>query len=142
MRLLRSFTRRPIADRVLVAQAVAVHVGIAALLRACGLRRVVAWSASRARGAGISGDVETRLVWAVRTATCLVPLGRTCLTEALTVQYLLRRRSGDAVLRFGVAKPRPDTVDAHAWLETRGRILIGGETAGQYAPLERRREIA
>jgi hypothetical protein len=103
---------------------------------------------------------EDRVVWAVRTATHLVPAGRTCLTEALTAQHLLRRHGGDALLRFGVSACKvSDTRDpagrvsdtlsdisqapiaAHAWLEAAGRIIIGGDTAAQYQPMAARKEM-
>ena len=126
------------ADRVLVAHAIVVHLIVAALLRSVGLRRTTAWLARRP-GRDVSGsvcaDVEHRIAWAVRTATSQVPLGRTCLTEALTAQHLLRRCGRDATLRFGVARPHAGALAAHAWLEAADRIVIGGETAGGYRPL-------
>jgi transglutaminase superfamily protein len=139
MRLLRAFIRRPMADRALVAQAIGVHLAIAGLLRIAGLRRTTVCLARRPPGErgqrSACGDVEHRVAWAVRTATHLVPLGRTCLTEALAAQHLLRRRGHDATLRFGVDKPAGDALAAHAWVEAAGRILIGGESAARYRPL-------
>jgi transglutaminase superfamily protein len=138
MRLLRALVRRPPADRALVAHAIATHLAIATLLRVAGLRRTTACMARRPdrRAADPACvDAERRIAWAVRTATYLVPMGRTCLTEALTAQHLLRRRGCDTTLRFGVAKCAADAVTAHAWLETAGRILIGGESAALYASL-------
>lgn len=138
MNLLRALVRRPPADCALVAHAISVHLAIAVLLRIAGLRRTAACLARRAErrtAHAARGDVEQRVPWAVRTATHLVPIGRTCLTEALTAQHLLRRRGCDATLRFGVAKPAADALSAHAWLEAAGRILIGGETAGLFEPL-------
>jgi hypothetical protein len=138
MMLLRRFARRPVADRVLVAHAIVVHLTVAGLLRIAGLRATLAWLALWP-GRGMSGsacaDVEHRIAWAVRTATSIVPLGRTCLTEALTAQHLLRRCGRDATLRFGVARPRVGVLAAHAWLEAANRVVIGGETAAEYRPL-------
>ena len=73
----------------------------------------------------------------LRTATHLVPAGKTCLTEALTAQCLLRRRGADAALRIGVARATDAgaPLTAHAWLEQAGRIIMGGETADGYEPL-------
>jgi hypothetical protein len=45
-----------------------------------------------------------------------------CLSQALLVQALLRRRGLDAVLRVGVLKDDRN-FDAHAWLELEGRAL-------------------
>lgn len=135
MGLIRSIMRRPLADTALVAHALVAHGAVALLLRAAGLRRVSAWlaRAPRSRSVGASPRIEDRVVWAVRTATHLMPAGRTCLTEALTAQYLVRRRGGDAELRLGVS--RTATLRSHAWLETAGRIIIGGDNAHSYTPL-------
>lgn len=81
------------------------------------------------RGVSSQGeDDETateRIVWAVRTANRRVP-GTTCLVRAMTTQVLLRRRGIPASLRIGVAKDDVGGFRAHAWLESGGRVLIGG----------------
>jgi hypothetical protein len=162
MSLIRACARRPLSDSALVAHALVVHLTVALLLRVIGLRRLTALlsraqrparpkgSPSSRRGSCAStmgDDAERRVVWAVRTATYLVPLGRTCLTEALTAQHLLRRHGGDAMLRFGVSMCKVSgavqpPIAAHAWLEAAGRIIIGGETAALYEPLATRKEMS
>lgn len=80
---------------------------------------------------------EDRIVWAVRTVTTLIPLGRTCLTEALTVQALMRRAGLSCSVRFGVTKREATPgLAAHAWVERGTRRLLGGETVGRYDALE------
>jgi len=63
---------------------------------------------------------------------------RPCLTQALVLQYLLLRRGDDAAeLHIGVAKGEDGTLQAHAWVERGGRVLIGGENApGMYERFE------
>ena len=141
MNLLRASARRPLADTALVAYALVVHAAVAMFLAALGLKRVTGAldRLGRARGPrgsarGACNRIEDRVVWAVRTATHLVPVGRTCLTEALTAQYLVRRHGGDATLRLGVAADAVRPFAAHAWLDGAGRIIIGGETAAGYEP--------
>lgn len=76
-----------------------------------------------------------QIAWAVRVGSRAVPMA-TCLTQALTGQILLARRGHPAHLRIGVAKePRKD-LEAHAWLEYEGRVVIGdhGDLA-HYTPL-------
>jgi len=141
MNLLRASARRPLADTALVTYAIAVHAIVAVLLAALGLKRVTGAldrlsqaGATRGRVRGACDRIDDRVVWAVRTATHLVPVGRTCLTEALTARYLVRRHGGDATLRLGVAADRMRPFTAHAWLEAADRIIIGGETAADYEP--------
>lgn len=62
--------------------------------------------------------------WAVRTAAHVLPLALTCLPQALTVKYLLRR-DPDMPLHIGVERSDPGGFRAHAWVEKEGRIIIG-----------------
>jgi hypothetical protein len=62
-------------------------------------------------------------------------IGSTCLTEALALQALLLREGHEATLRLGVAKTEAGALEAHAWLESRGRVLIGGPESARFTPL-------
>jgi hypothetical protein len=142
MRLLRSALRRPLADILLVVNAVAVHLTAAAALRVVGLKRISAWLTCGSAALPPSNiELERRVAWAVRTATHLVPAGRTCLSEALTAVHLLGRRGSAATLRIGVAKSGDRELAAHAWVEQSGRTIIGGETAAEYLPLVSPKEV-
>jgi hypothetical protein len=79
-------------------------------------------------------DVTERIVWAVRAAASRVPRA-TCLTQALAAQVLLARRGQKSELHIGVTHDPRRRITAHAWLETRGRIVLGGETSDRYLPL-------
>ena len=76
-----------------------------------------------------------RIVWAVVVASRYVPKS-TCLTQALTAQVLLAQRGFPAQLHIGVAKQGEDKpLEAHAWVESEGRIVIGGSGLGHYTRL-------
>lgn len=67
-----------------------------------------------------------------------LPLGMTCLVEALAARAMLRRRGYDSRVRFGVrsAKSRR-TIESHAWLECDGLVVVGAIDALQeYAPMK------
>jgi hypothetical protein len=64
------------------------------------------------------------IIWAVAVASRYVPAA-TCLTQALAGQVLLNRYDAPALLRIGVAKNEQGAFQAHAWVESQGRILIG-----------------
>ena len=68
---------------------------------------------------------QYRIAQAVRTASWLVP-GATCLTQALATQALLHLRGDRPKLCFGIARNERGRLEAHAWLEANGRIVIGG----------------
>ncbi len=54
----------------------------------------------------------------------LVPAA-TCLTQALTAQTVLSRRGHDSRLRIGVAKDTQGNLEAHAWVECDGTVVVG-----------------
>ena len=58
-----------------------------------------------------------------------------CLSQALATQVMLGRRGRSATLRIGVANEE-GAVKAHAWLETEGKIIIGGsQSRNRFSPL-------
>ena len=77
-----------------------------------------------------------KVVWAVAVASRYMPGGAKCLARALATQVLLGRRGYQAQLRIGVAKNEKGQLEAHAWLESQGRIVIGGlKDLARYTPL-------
>lgn len=78
---------------------------------------------------------ESKLVWAVETAGRLAPWARTCLTQALTVQLLMSRRKLHSLLHIGVVKGEGEQLEAHAWVESAGEVIIGGFELERYVPL-------
>ena len=67
-----------------------------------------------------------RAAWAAHAVGQRLLPERPCLTQALVLQYLLLRRGDDAAeLHIGVTK-KDKTLQAHAWVERNGRVLIGG----------------
>lgn len=71
-----------------------------------------------------------RDVWAVRVVAGRLLPRRPCLTQALAVYFLLRRRGYAPQLQIGVTKEE-ETLRAHAWVESDGEIVIGGELSPQ-----------
>jgi len=139
--LARKFVRRSAADRRLLARAFGVHACVAVLLRVVPFRALSRWltagNADRAAGSNeMDGAAVERVVWAVRHAAAVAPWGRTCLSEALTAAILLGRAGCETTLRYGVASAGAGGLDAHAWLEHRGAVILG-QSARPYAALHR-----
>jgi hypothetical protein len=74
-----------------------------------------------------------RVVWAVMVASRFTPRA-SCLTQSFTAQVLLRRHGHPAELRLGIARDRGE-LDAHAWVESEGRVVIGNAELWRYSPL-------
>jgi hypothetical protein len=75
-------------------------------------------------------------VWAVHVASHYVPAA-TCLTQAIALQALLTRRGQEASLHIGVARDDKGQFEAHAWVESGGRVIIGGsrESTQRFTPI-------
>jgi hypothetical protein len=84
-----------------------------------------------------------KVVWAVTAAARRVPQA-TCLTQALATQIMLGRRGHRTSLQLGIMKSHAGKFDAHAWVERKGRVLIGlNDTFSQLTrlpPLEGERQ--
>ena len=75
-----------------------------------------------------------KLAQDVRVVSPYVPRA-TCLTQALAGQVLLAQYGYPAVVHLGVTKEEGQgTFQAHAWMESDGKIVIG-ESEGAYVSL-------
>lgn len=71
--------------------------------------------------------------WAVTVASRYV-LKATCLTQALTVQILLAQMGIRSDLRIGIKKVT-EILEAHAWVELEGKVIIGRHGMDKFIPL-------
>jgi transglutaminase superfamily protein len=135
LRRLAELARLPVAERRLLVQAAlllaTVRVALV-LLRWPVVRRLAARAARPvAGGAPVAAAALQR---AVERAGRHVP-GATCLSQAIALQILLGRRGRTADLRLGVAPGEGRRLEAHAWLEAEGHVLIGAAGRERYTPL-------
>lgn len=75
-----------------------------------------------------------RIIWAVVVASRYIPKA-TCLTKAMVAQVLLEQEGYPACLQIGVAKSDVGKVEAHAWVESQGQVVIGESGLKRYTPL-------
>jgi hypothetical protein len=115
-------------DRALLIGAV-----LLVLLMRCGLasigfaklgRLLSRFERAHPQAAKSPADVD-RIVWAVSAAGRVVLGDKPCLPLAMASQWLLRRRGVVTDLRIGVMRGDSGRLEAHAWVELDGRILIG-----------------
>jgi len=129
--------RRP-ADPVLLLRAsllvAAIRLGLTTL--PFRLVRRVAHKVSVPRGlhAG-DGPVDVhRIGRAVERVSRFIP-GATCLTQALSASILLAWYGADASVHIGVARDSEQKLTAHAWVTSRGSVIVGGSDLGRFQPL-------
>lgn len=65
-----------------------------------------------------------RIIWAVDAASRCVP-GSSCLVQAYALHISLARRGIPTSIRIGVQRNHLRHIDAHAWVEKDGQVLIG-----------------
>ena len=65
------------------------------------------------------------LVWTVDIVSRYTPGTAKCLVRALTTQLLLTRYGYAHQLHIGVAKSTANSLEAHAWIEYQGHVIVG-----------------
>jgi hypothetical protein len=130
MKSIRRFLGWSGAERGLVVQAALLLLAVRAALFILPFRTIsrLASRLARSRGDTDHPDRVTRdlVVWAV-TRVGRRLLGKdTCLPQALVGQVLLARNGFPARLQIGVRKDDDGELVAHAWVECRGDVVIGG----------------
>ena len=135
-RLRRLVTLTPLQRRLLIRALFLVSV-IRICLWLLPFRTVWRWLATPAEGVrdpDPDPTLSASIAWAVTTVSRYVPAA-TCLTQALAALSLLRQWDLPATLQIGVARGDGARLLAHAWVESGGKILIGGQRDTHYTPL-------
>lgn len=77
-----------------------------------------------------------RTLWAVEVVGNRLFPRNPCLTQAVVAQRILLRRGWPAELRIGVRKGETSALEAHAWVESGGKVVMGSRGfPEQYIPL-------
>jgi len=110
-----------------------IRFGLAVL----GYRRFHQFLAQHARSHAASTrqcfEQVEQIVWALSTAATVVLNKKSCLPLALTAQFWLGRCGVPTNLRIGAMRDESGRIQAHAWIEQQGQIILGGSPSiGQY----------
>jgi Transglutaminase-like superfamily len=136
---LRKFLRLSRDERRLVTSAAAtlaiVRIALWTIPYAS-VRRIVSVLARAARrDLRFPKPTAEQISWAVGAASSGIPGGANCLAKALAAEVMLSRFGYDCNLRIGVTKAVSGQLEAHAWLESDGKVLIGQFDLGRYRTL-------
>ncbi|HEY4953992.1 MAG TPA: lasso peptide biosynthesis B2 protein [Gemmatimonadaceae bacterium] len=141
---LRKIRALSAADWMLLPAALLAVLAARARLLLLPFARVRDWAAAPARQNSYIDDpvlLAARVGRAVAAASACVPGGRNCLVRAIAVQRMLSGLGLASELRIGASKSPAGRLDAHAWVECMGGIVIGGAfESGRYAALFRSTE--
>ena len=82
----------------------------------------------------LSEEVIYEVVWAVHLVSSKIPLGFSCLTQALTAKWLLKNQPGVQV-HIGVQKSTLEGFSAHAWIVYQNKIILGEQPNQLFEPI-------
>jgi hypothetical protein len=111
------------------------------LLTACALRTMslptlrVVFARLRPLLTPILRGSDQRVIWALEATGRRLAGLSTCLVRAIIVDTLLGTPERPLRLTIGVKREALGDLEAHAWVHDRDRILIGGSTAQEFAPM-------
>ena len=95
------------------------------------LRSGISWNNRSQTHNALSRNSESEaiklssIVKAVNTSTYYMPGGAKCLARALTTQVLMKQQGYSPQFCIGVTKTELGKLEAHAWIEYQGQIVIG-----------------
>ena len=128
MRRILKFVRLPSTEqRVLVKSAfllVAVRLGLLIFPFRALLNLLERAKSESREESNVSGMTSDRIAWAVVVTSRYIPFTK-CLTQALVAQILFAQYGYAAHLRIGVSKNENEQLEAHAWVECKGQVVIG-----------------
>ncbi len=141
MRLLRKFVGLSSIDRRLLLSAALVLGLVGAALRLFSFRRLLHLAdelpqrfSKRANSLSPSSE---RIVWAVTAVSRRMPFGAGCLTQAFAAKILFACWGYPALMRIGVSRGEDGRLEAHAWVETQGVIVVGAPASSRFTVLPR-----
>ncbi|NJK41361.1 MAG: lasso peptide biosynthesis B2 protein [Acaryochloridaceae cyanobacterium SU_2_1] len=73
----------------------------------------------------ISSRSVGKAIWAVNVSSRYMPGKVKCLARALATQVLICRQGYQPELKIGVAKAADHSLEAHAWIELQGQVIMG-----------------
>lgn len=73
-------------------------------------------------------------IWAVRVISARLPLGFTCLIQALATKWLLNNHP-DVRVCVGVRNSKTEGFSAHAWVTHQHKIILGEQTDQMSEPI-------
>ena len=136
MNCIRQFGALPARKRRLLLRAVALVAAVRITLWTLPFR----WVRSvvgrrRAVSPALAKLHVEHLTWAVQAAARRIP-GASCLTQAISLQYLMTSAGHEAEVHIGVAKDAARGFEAHAWVKHRGAVVLGDDgDLERYAPM-------
>ena len=78
---------------------------------------------------------QEKISWCIKTVGNYLLGPESCLPVALAAKVLLKQNGYPATINIGVYKDNEIKLEAHAWVESEGKIIVGEATIKDYTPL-------
>ncbi len=65
------------------------------------------------------------------------PFKSNCYDRALTLKYFLNKKEIPSALCLGVATSAEIDLEAHAWIEHQGKVIIGDDVSDNFTPVQK-----
>ncbi|MGB6067985.1 MAG: lasso peptide biosynthesis B2 protein [Desulfomonilaceae bacterium] len=141
MRLLRRFIGLPATDRRLLLSAALVLSLVGVALRLVSFKKLIRLSdvlpKKPSKRNNILSPSSERIVWAISVMSRRMPVASRCLTQAVAAKILLARWGYPVLLRIGVGKGQNGRLEAHAWVERQGVVVVGAPASSRFTVLPR-----
>jgi hypothetical protein len=95
------------------------------------LNKVISRPNPHCRSLGIPAE---RAAWCIQSASRWV-WRTTCLVQAYALQWVLARHGILVQVRIGVKRATSGKMEAHAWVESEGKVLLGDHDLESFQPL-------
>jgi hypothetical protein len=130
------FIRLSAPERRDLIEAVALCTLAGLLIRVLAFRRLAPRLGRHMAVSPVAPDAATsrdvaRIRWAIASAARHLPWRPVCLPQAITAQWMLRRRGIPSTLYLGADPARG--YDAHAWVRAGTTIVAGGPKEDRFA---------
>jgi len=82
----------------------------------------------------LSDSYITKQIWAVRVISVRIPLGFTCLVQAIGTKWLLKNYP-DVQVCVGVRNSKTEGFSAHAWVTHQNKTILGEQINQAFEPI-------
>ena len=131
MNAIRKFARLNTHERRLILRTMAILLWVRLTLRLIPIRWM--YRVRPRRPGPPTAETTDRLLWSVTCAGRWIP-GLTCLVQAFALHLLMAGEGRESRVQVGFTN-RNGALEAHAWVESEGQILLGGPDVARYRPL-------
>jgi hypothetical protein len=134
---LATFRRLSVAERLLVAEAVASLAVARMVILTVPFRRLAVWLSRSVPPRTGDKELIVRVRRSVGMAASNVPWNAVCLPQAMAAKAMLARRGCGSTFHLGAATGADGKLIAHAWLAVGETIVVGAAGVSAVVPLAR-----